>query len=167
MSTKKKTETSHLSPKKQFQYEFAEAKPTLVEEPFMPLPEIKLDMTQRYTFEEYLTWIDDVGRELINGFIHVLSAPLRIHARISFELSYLFRMLTIKRKGKCQIYHAPFNVRLSLNNDTDADKIVNVVQPDICVVCDPAKLDKYGCMGSPDLVVEVLSPSTLKKDWNY
>ena len=167
MNTKKKTDQPNLHPQKPIRYEFAEEEPTFVGEPFMPLPELKLDMSKRYTFADYLTWIDDIGRELINGFIYVLSAPLRIHAEITSELNFLLRLFTKKRKGKCQIYHSPFAVRLSLNNETEDDKIVNVVQPDICVVCDPSKLDKYGCIGAPDLIVEVLSPSTLKKDWNF
>ena len=166
MNTKKKKQPN-LHPQKPIRYEFTEEEPTFVGESFMPLPELKLDMSKRYTFADYLTWIDDVGRELINGFIYVLSAPLRVHAEITSLLNVLFSMFVRKRKGKCKIYHSPFAVRLSLNNETADDKIVNVVQPDICVVCDPSKLDKYGCIGAPDLIVEVLSPSTLKKDWNF
>jgi len=54
-----------------------------------------------------------------------------------------------------------------MNGETADDKIYNVVQPDICVICDLSKLDDKGCIGAPDLIVEVLSPSTLKKDWNF
>jgi Uma2 family endonuclease len=79
----------------------------------------------------------------------------------------LFKVFTKKNQKKYYIYYAPFDVRLPLNNETADDKIYDVVQPDICVICDPSKLDDKGCIGAPDLIVEVLSPSTLKYDWNY
>jgi len=153
--------------KKPIRYEFSEEKPTIVEEPFMPLPEVRLDMSKRYTYADYVTWIDDVRRELIGGFIHILSAPARIHVRISGKLNRVIDRFIEKKKGKCHIYFAPFNVRLPVEGSKENDKIYNVVQPDICVVCDLTKLDKMGCIGAPDLIVEVLSPSTAKKDWNY
>ena len=61
-------------------------------------------------------------------------------------------------------YYAPFDVRLPKDNETDDDKIYDVVQPDICVVCDLSKLDRRGCIGAPDLMVEILSPSSLNHD---
>ncbi len=139
----------------------------IVEEPFIMYGTLDLDESKRYSYADYLTWLDDKRRELINGFIHLLSAPMRMHAHVSMELSTLFSTLIKKRKGKCCVYHAPFDVRLPLNNETDDKKIYNVVQPDICVVCDLSKLDEKGCIGAPDLIVEILSPSTLKYDWNY
>jgi len=148
------------------QYEISEGKPTIVEEPFMPLPTLNLDLSKRYTYADYLSWIDDVRRELIDGFIYVMSAPLRLHARITSRINTLIDSFISNRKGKCQIYHAPFDVRLPIEGSKEDDKIYNVVQPDICVVCDLTKLDNRGCIGAPDLVVEVLSPSTSKKDWN-
>lgn len=67
-------------------------------------------------------------------------------------------------RGKaCEVYHAPFDVRLPEENEVD-DEIATVVQPDVVVVCDPKKLDDKGCRGAPDLVIEVLSPSTASKD---
>jgi Uma2 family endonuclease len=158
MSTKKK---------KPVVYEFKEEKPTIVEEPFFPLPTIQLDLTKRYTYADYLTWFDDVRRELIDGFIHIMSAPIRVHQHISAALFIFMDKMTKKRRGKCHIYYAPFDVRLPKNGETDDDKIYNVVQPDICVICDMSKLDDKGCIGAPDLIVEISSPSTLKKDWNY
>ena len=142
-------------------------RPSIVEEPFVMFGTLNLDESKRYTYADYLTWLDDNRRELINGFIHLMSAPIRVHAQISMELSVLIKSFAKKRKGKCRIYHAPFDVRLPSNKETADDKIYNVVQPDICVVCDLSKLDDKGCIGAPDLIVEVLSPSTLKYDWNY
>jgi Uma2 family endonuclease len=160
MNTKK--ETKH---KKQ-QYKFSDEKQTIVEEPFMALPELNLDRTKRYSYADYLLWIDDVRRELFDGFIHLMSAPSELHARISYNWGFLTGLFVRKRKGKCRIYHAPFDVRLPKNNETADDKIFTVVQPDICVICDLSKIDKRGCVGAPDLIVEVLSPSTMKKDLN-
>ncbi|MDR2692515.1 MAG: Uma2 family endonuclease, partial [Dysgonamonadaceae bacterium] len=61
---------------------------------------------------------------------------------------------------------APFDVRLPKSGETADNKIYTVVQPDICVVCDPQKLDDNGCIGAPDLIVEIQSPSTAKRDLN-
>jgi len=151
---------------KQKKYEFAEEEPTIVEEPFLKYETLNLDTSKRYTYADYLTWFDDIRRELIDGFIYFMSAPKRIHAQITTELIFLIRTFVKKRKGKCRIYHAPFDVRFPIEGSIENDKIYNVVQPDICVVCDLSKLDKRGCVGAPDLIVEVLSPASAKMDWN-
>ena len=148
-------------------YESYSTEPTIVEEPFVMYGTLDLDESKRYTYADYLTWLDDKRRELINGFIHLMSAPMRRHARASGKLYSRIDTFIEKKKGKCHIYYAPFDVRLPLNSETADDKIYNVVQPDICVICDLSKLDDRGCIGAPDLIVEVLSPSTLKYDWNY
>jgi len=150
--------------KNQSQYKVKKEKPTIVEEPFIKYPTLDLDMSKRYTYADYLTWMDDVRRELIDGFIHLMSAPVRIHAQISSELHFFIKTFIKKRKGKCQIYHAPFDVRLPKDGYKEDDKVYDVVQPDICVICDLSKLDDNGCIGAPDLVVEVLSHSTAKYD---
>jgi Uma2 family endonuclease len=148
-------------------YKIQETKPDIVEEPVVMYGTLDLDESKRYTYADYLTWMDDKRRELINGFIHLMSAPIRMHAQISGEFFTFVNNFTKKRKGKCRVFHAPFDVRLPLDNETADDKINNVVQPDICVICDLSKLDYKGCIGAPDLMVEVLSPSTQKYDWNY
>jgi len=148
-------------------YEATPPETGIVEEPFMMYGTLNLDESKRYTYADYLTWLDDKRRELINGFIHLMSAPNVIHARITHLMNWVMESLVRKRKGKCHIYHAPFDVRLPVNGEIDDDKIYDVVQPDICVICDLSKLDVRGCIGAPDLIVEVLSPSTLKYDWNY
>jgi len=121
---------------------------------------------QRYSYADYLSWTDDVMRELLNGIVYTFAAPFRNHAQVISEFFIKAGYFIKRRKGKCKIYTAPFDVRLPLNGSTEDDKIYNVVQPDICVVCDPSKLDKRGCIGAPDLIVEVISPSTAKKDLN-
>jgi len=142
-------------------------KPLIVEEPFVMFGTLNLDESLRYTYADYLTWLDDKRRELINGFIHLMSAPMRVHARVSRKLFSVMDRFIDFNNGNCHIYYAPFDVRFPSNNEKADDKIYNVVQPDICVICDLSKLDDKGCIGAPDLIVEVLSPSTLKYDWNY
>ncbi len=126
---------------------------------------IQLSQDKRYTYADYLTWLDDKRRELINGFVHLMTpAPARKHQQISRQILY-FLWVHLSNKEPCQVFNAPFDVRLPKSNSAKAnDKIYTVVQPDICVVCDPAKLDDRGCLGAPDLIVEILSPSTSKKD---
>jgi Uma2 family endonuclease len=123
--------------------------------------------SRRYTYADYLTWQDYRRRELIHGVVYDLfSAPSMLHAKISVNLAFFFKWFIRKRKGNCRIFHAPFDVRLPKNGETSDNKIDTVVEPDICVVCDPAKLDTKGCIGAPDLIVEVQSPSTRKRDLN-
>jgi Uma2 family endonuclease len=159
MNTKKETE-----PQKQ-QYKFSEEKPAIVEEPFIKYAPLHLDESKRYTYADYLTWMDDKRRELFDGFIHLMSAPSTLHARITHLISWFMETFVRTNEGKCQIFHAPFDVRLPRNNNTADDEIYDVVQPDICVICDLSKIDKRGCIGAPDLIVEVLSSSNLKNDW--
>ena len=148
-------------------YDLPPDKPNIVEEPFVMYGTLNLDESKRYTYADYLTWLDDKRRELINGFIHLMSGPMRRHARVSQKLNRAIDGFIEKKKGKCHVYYAPFDVRLPLHGSKEDDKIYDVVQPDICVICDLSKLDERGCIGAPDLIVEVLSPSTLKYDWNY
>jgi len=126
-----------------------------------------LDYNKRYTYADYLTWVDDKMRELINGFIKLMSpAPAAPHQIVSGNLYGDFRTIVKKYKRNCLVFYAPFDVRLPENGETDNDKIYTVVQPDICVVCDLSKIDKRGCLGAPDLIVEIQSPATAKYDLN-
>ncbi|GHT11839.1 hypothetical protein FACS189426_14320 [Bacteroidia bacterium] len=121
----------------------------------------------RYTYADYMSWMDDKRRELIDGVVFDLfGAPTMFHAEASGSIFNRFWNYIKRRKGECKVFHAPFDVRLPRNGETEGDKIYTVVQPDVCVVCDPSKLDKAGCIGAPDLIVEVQSPSTAKKDLN-
>ena len=120
----------------------------------MSLPQKNL----KYTYSDYCSWNDGERWELIDGVAYGMSpAPMRKHQKISMALSnQLYNFL----KGKpCEVYHAPFDVRLKMDGKNDT-----VVQPDIVVVCDKSKLDEKGCNGAPDLVIEILSPSSLHMD---
>jgi len=130
--------------------------------------ELSLDLNRQYTYADYLTWADNKMRELLNGFVRLMSpAPTLKHAVVLSKLgNHLFNFIN-RGKGNCQVFYAPFDVRFPKNSDNTADdKIFTVVQPDICVVCDPAKLDERGCLGAPDMVVEILSLSSQKYDLN-
>jgi len=115
-----------------------------------------------FTYQDYLTWPEDERWELLNGRAYNMTpAPSRKHQEISGQLHTLFNNYL---KGKpCRVYAAPFDVRLPQLQEND-EQISTVVQPDIVVVCDKNKLDDRGCKGSPDLVVEITSPSTFQKD---
>ncbi|NDV60413.1 Uma2 family endonuclease [Bacteroides sp. 519] len=129
--------------------------------------DIVLDPNKRYTYADYLNWLDGKRRELFNGFVHLMSpAPTLWHAQISRRILVRFTVYIEKHKGRCQAFSAPFDVRLPKDGDTADDKIYTVVQPDICIVCDESKLEERGCLGAPDMVVEILSPSTRKYDFN-
>jgi len=128
--------------------------------------ELILDPNKRYTYADYLTWTDNKMRELINGFIKLMSpAPSSKHQVINGVLSRKLGNIVEKNKGNCMVFSAPFDVRLPKNGEKENDKIYTVVQPDICVVCDISKIDKRGCLGAPDLIVEIQSPATAKYDF--
>ncbi len=123
-----------------------------------------LDLTKRYTYNDYLTWQFDEMVELIRGKIFRMSpAPLSAHQWISGEI--YVQIYDYLRGKKCKAFYAPFDVRLPLPRDKQTDtKIDTVVQPDICVICDLSKIDRRGCLGAPDWIIEILSKSTSKKD---
>ena len=127
--------------------------------------ELSLDFNKRYTYADYLTWVDDKTRELIHGFIKMMSPAPRVqHAEVTSNITGYLWTIIRKNKGKCKVFHAPFDVRFPKHGEIIDNKIDTVVQPDICVICDLSKLDERGCCGAPDMIVEVLSPSTAKKD---
>lgn len=131
----------------------------------MPVTSIsQLDPRGNYTYADYLTWRFEQMVELIQGQLFILSpAPANRHQAISSHL--LTKILPYFEKHSCNIYHAPFDVRLVKGKKTDKE-ITTVVQPDICIICDESKIDEKGCLGSPDWIIEILSPSTAKKDYN-
>jgi Uma2 family endonuclease len=123
-----------------------------------------LDLKKRYTYADYLAWIDDVRRELIDGFIKLFPAPVDIHAKVSYRLTRQLGNFIESTGCGCEIRYAPYDVRLPENGEIANDKIYTVVQPDISIICDLSKLDINGCIGAPDMIVEILSPSNRKRD---
>ena len=125
----------------------------------------QLDLSKTYTYADYLTWRLNERVELIKGWIYKMSpAPKRLHQKIEGYLHVQFWKFF--EGQKCEVYQSPFDVRLVKNIGQSDNEITTVVQPDISVICDPQKLDDHGCIGAPDLIVEVLSISTMKKDYN-
>lgn len=124
-----------------------------------PLAEKK---DERYTYGDYLKWDDGNRWELIDGVAYNMTpAPSRRHQKISGEL---YRQISNYLSEKpCEVYAAPFDVRLPELDEAD-EAVRTVVQPDIAVICDLAKLDDAGCKGSPDLIAEILSPATARRD---
>ena len=121
-----------------------------------------LDFSKTYTYADYFNWRFDERLELIKGKIFKMSpAPSRSHQEISVAMTV---KLVNYLKGKpCKVYAAPFDVRLPRTSKEDT-AIYTVVQPDICVICDLSKLDDRGCVGAPDIVVEILSPGNNNKE---
>ena len=116
-----------------------------------------LDLNQSYTYADYLKWDFPERVELINGKLYeMMAGPSSRHQKLSFIIT---GNLWYYMKGKdCQVFTAPFDVRLPGKSKDDKD-IITVVQPDICVICDKSKIDTRGCLGAPDIVVEILSTS--------
>lgn len=127
---------------------------------YMGIP-LKKD-EDRFTYKNYLTWPENERWELIDGIAYDMTpAPSKTHQGISIALSSMF--YNYLKDKNCKVFPAPFDVRFAEKNARDED-IDTVVQPDIVVVCDKSKLDDRGCIGAPDLVIEILSPATAAKD---
>lgn len=117
---------------------------------------------ESYTFADCLTWPENERIELIDGEAVLMSPPSTVHQKISGEL---FRQLANFLEGKkCEVFSAPFGVRLFEKDGDSPENVDTMVEPDISVICDRDKLDRYGCKGAPDLIVEILSPSTQRRD---
>ena len=116
----------------------------------------------RYTFADVLAWEGNERIEIINGEAVMMAPPSRMHQEISGEI---FRQLANYLEGKkCRVYAAPFAVRLFERDGEAPEDVDTMVEPDLSVVCDSDKLDKHGCKGAPDMVIEILSPSTRRHD---
>ncbi len=125
----------------------------------------QLDINQTYSYADYLTWQFDETVELIKGKIMLMSpAPSVHHQSISMNLGSLLHGF-FKRK-KCQVFAAPFDVRLYDRKKSilASQDIHTVVQPDLCIICDPELLDKQGCNGAPDWIIEILSKGNSKRE---
>jgi Uma2 family endonuclease len=121
-----------------------------------------LDLSQEYTYADYMQWTFEERLELIKGKIFKMSpAPSPTHQLVPVEIT---RELANYLKGKsCKVFSAPFDVRLAHLGKKDKE-IITVVQPDICVICDTTKIDGRGCLGAPDIIIEILSPGNSKTE---
>jgi Uma2 family endonuclease len=136
---------------------------TTLEQPITSLSQLDI-ANGIYSYADYLTWQFEQTVELIRGHIWPMSAPSRKHQRISWKLAAGIEHHFAKQT--CQPYAAPFDVRLyDRRKSAKANKdVYTVIQPDLCIVCDLDKLDDQGCLGAPDLVIEILSPGNSAKE---
>jgi Uma2 family endonuclease len=115
--------------------------------------EIK-ETARKYTYDDYASWDDGERYEVIEGRVYAMTMPTVKHQSVSGRL--YTQLGTFLEGKKCEVFHPPFDVILDNKN---------VFQPDILIVCDKSKLDpKKGCIGAPDMVVEILSPSSVGRD---
>ena len=117
------------------------------------LPEKRL-----YTMEDIENLPEGQRAELINGDLYMFASPARIHQRISYQLSRIIGNYIESNNGNCEVYPAPFAVRLFADDKT-------YVEPDISIICDSDKLSNRGCEGAPDWIIEVVSPSSIEQDY--
>jgi Uma2 family endonuclease len=120
-----------------------------------------LDLNKLYTYADYYKWQFDERVELIEGKIFQMNTPNPYHQELAGEIFTLLKIFL--RKKPCKVYIAPFDVRITRKSIEDKD-ITTVLQPDICVICDLSKVDRRGCIGAPDLVIEILSPGNNAKE---
>ena len=113
---------------------------------------------QLYTLEDIYSLPDNTRAELVDGHIYYMAPPSRKHQRLLLSLSRAIADYIDQKGGNCEIDIAPFAV--FLNQDAK-----NYVEPDICVICDNNKLTDNGCVGAPDWIIEIVSPSSYRMDY--
>lgn len=121
-----------------------------------------LDLNGSYTYADYLLWKFEDRVELIKGKVFRMEeTPPRRTQSVYRNLVYFLGNYFWKKT--CEFYSAPFDVRLTTKDKGD-NQVTTVVQPDLCVVCDPEKLDDRGCVGAPDFIIEILSLGNSTKE---
>ncbi len=137
------------------EYKIHEEEPSIVSEP---------DYAGEYTAADYIKWTFEGLYELIRGKAFKMSSPTSNHQRVAANL---VRHFFEHFNGKpCEMFFAPLDVYL-IHPGEDWQKTKNIVEPDICVICDLSRIKKRGCIGAPDLIVEILSSSTARRDIDY
>ena len=115
-----------------------------------------------FSYADYLTWPENERCEIIDGIAYMQAAPSPLHQEISGALFAQFYNYLLGKP--CKVYHSPFCVRLTEGTEEINSDIRKVVEPDITIVCDKSKIDEKGCNGTPDMIIEVTSPSSIKID---
>lgn len=124
---------------------------------------VRLGLTRKgkwqYTVADIEALPEGVRAEIIDGEMFVrMTTPSTTHQGLLGNLFFQIKRYILEKEGKCEVYPAPFGVRIKKD-------IHNYVEPDISLICDDEKLDPKGCFGSPDLVIEIVSPSNRKMDY--
>lgn len=110
------------------------------------------------TLEQYETLPENKRVEIFDGIAYDMASPSQVYQTILTELLVAIRNQLKKKDGKCQIFPAPFDVKLN-------DNPLTIVQPDLMIICDKNKLDGKRCNGSPDFIIEIVSPSNSANDY--
>ncbi|MCI9174304.1 MAG: Uma2 family endonuclease [Lachnospiraceae bacterium] len=110
------------------------------------------------TMEQYEALPNEIRAEVFDGVLYDMASPSQEHQSILTELLVFIRSYLKKRGGNCQVFPAPFDVKLS-------DRPLTIVQPDLMVVCDKNKLDGKRCNGAPDFIIEIVSPGNPADDY--
>jgi len=112
-----------------------------------------------YTSEDYWNLPEGQRAELIDGKLYAMAPPNPFHQELVMEISATIHSHIKSKHGNCKVYPSPFAVNLNAN-----DKIW--VEPDISIVCDTSKIDRKGCKGAPDWIIEIVSPSSTRMDYS-
>lgn len=111
-----------------------------------------------YTVDDILALPEGERAELIDGEMFMMASPTRTHQRILGWMHVTIYNYIKSKKGKCQVYLAPFAVFLKNDNK-------NYVEPDVLVSCKDERVDEQGCHGAPDWAIEIVSPSSVTMDY--
>ncbi|MEQ1621661.1 MAG: Uma2 family endonuclease [Methylococcales bacterium] len=125
----------------------------------------QLDLNKTYSYADYVTWQINETIELIKGKIMLMApAPNVKHQAVSMNITR--PLATFFNHKKCRLFAAPFDVRLYDRKKSllASQDIHTVVQPDLCVICNPELLDEQGCNGAPDWIIEILSKGNSKRE---
>lgn len=118
-----------------------------------------LQQNKTYTSEDYWNLPEGERAELIDGQLYAMAPPNTIHQSLVSEFTRIIGNFIKSNNGACRVFPAPFAVNL------DADS-KDWIEPDISVICDKSKLTDHGCSGAPDWIIEIVSPSSRKMDYN-
>lgn len=110
------------------------------------------------TLKQYEEFPEDKRIEVFDGIIYDMAAPSQIHQEILTEILITLKNYIKSKNGKCSVFPAPFDVKLS-------DNPLTIIQPDLMIVCDKDKLDGKRCNGAPDFIIEITSPSNASDDY--
>lgn len=113
---------------------------------------------EMYTIDDIYALPDGQRAELIEGKIYYMAPPNTKHQTLVMDLSYQIKDYINRNNGECNVFPAPFAVFLNENDR-------NYVEPDISVICDKNKITDKGCNGTPDWVIEIVSPSSKSMDY--